>query len=338
MTGNREESRVTIGITSYDRFDMLIESINSVRSQVFSNFNVIIANDNPERNLELDSLGIKNDERFIIVNHESNLGEIATLNSLLHAARTEFFTWLSDDDLMHPLFLGEAVKELDTNKKAVAFYSAFSTGTKWETEEDLLTCNQESAVFDQSIFLPLYASREMRLIGCYGLFRREAILATGGFPQLGTGFSPYSDTILPILVSKYGEVVYVDRPYIFLRTHEGSLSNSSQELQSYVSAQRDFLISIAPFLVNIQRTQRENILTGFFEWFSNDRAGVIRRKKGLFGPLLSQVNQDCYFIRQLKVRNGRKLMLLPSILKRFQMTFRTLIKANLIHHTNQIEA
>lgn len=338
MNINLEKTRVTIGITSYDRFDLLIETINSVRSQVFSDFRVIIANDNPERTLEKDSLGIQNDKRFIIINHVSNLGEIRTLNSLLDVSQTEFFIWLSDDDLMHPLFLTEAVRALDANKKAVAFYSAYSTGIHWEPEMHLLMSDQELSVFEQSIFLPRYASREIRLIGCYGLFRREAIVAIGGFHQLGTGFSPYSDTILPILVSKYGDILYVEKSYIFLRTHEGSLSNSSQQLKSYVSAQRDFLILIAPFLENMQTKQREKILIDFFEWFSSDRAGVIRRKKGFFAPLFTQLEQDCYFLRILMVRNLRKLMLLPSILKRFLMSFRTLVKGKLIQPANEIKA
>lgn len=338
MTSLLEKPRVTIGITSYDRFEMLIETINSVRFQEFSNFNVIIVNDNPRRILESDSLGIKDDKRFIIINHESNIGEIRTLNSILNAAQTEFFTWLSDDDLLHPHFLKEAVEELDNHVKAAAFYTSFATGTLWESSANLITDHHESVVYKQSSFLQGYASKEILLIGCYGLFRREAILATGGFLQLGSGFSPYSDTILPILLSQYGEIVYVDKQYVFLRTHEGSLSNSSQELYSYVSAQSDFLKLITPFLENMHRSQREKILIDFFEWFSNDRAGVIRRKKGVIVSLFKQVKQDFSFLRQLSVRNTLKLALFPSIIKRCQLTFRTVAKANLNFSINETKA
>lgn len=324
------EPRITIGVTSYDRFDLLIETINSIKSQVFSDFKVIIVNDNPKRILKVEALGIENDKRFVIINHLANLGEIQTLNSVLALARSEYFTWLSDDDLIHPHFLRDAVSELDAHEKTVAFYSAYSTGTHWDNHSNFLTSDMEPCVFEFSKLLPAYASREIRLIGCYGIFRRKALQASGGFNQLGSGFSPYSDTILPILISQFGPVIYVDKPYVFLRTHMSSLSSSSQDLKSYVSAQKDFLIFLQLLLNEEMVLQRESVLCDFYKWFSDDRAGVIRRSNRLVAPILKQIVEDYSFLLDLKVKNSLRLKLIPSILIRTQLTIRTLLKAKLI--------
>lgn len=318
--------RVTIGITTFDRFDMLIETINSVQNQTFSDFRVLVANDNPERKLDTKSLGISDDPRFSVINHDSNLGEIQTLNSLLRLAETEYFTWLSDDDLLHPLFLQEALKELDCNAEAVVFYSSYFAGAHWQPDLVEIDHNLNAQIFDKRTFLPDYASGKIRLIGCYGVFRKQSVLDAGGFLQLGTGFAPYADTILPILISAQGKIIYTDTKYVFLRTHEGSLSNSSQELESYTSAQKDFLTLISPLLSKTIDKDSYKIQCDFFSWFSSDRAAVIGRNPGLFWPLLTQIRQDIVFLMRLEINFSRKLSLLPSILDRFHMTSRTLLK------------
>lgn len=329
MAEAKNYPRVTIGITTFDRFDMLIETINSVKNQTFSDVRVLIVNDNPERKLETRLLGIGDDSRFSVINHDSNLGEIQTLNSLLGLAETEYITWLSDDDLLHPLFLQEALKELDGNAEAVVFYSSYFAGAQWQPELVEIDHNLNAQIFDKRTFLPDFASGKIQLIGCYGVFRKQSILDAGGFPQLGTGFSPYADTILPILISAQGKVLYTDIKYVFFRTHEESLSNSSQELESYTSAQKDFLTLISPVLSKTLEMDSYKIRRDFFNWFSSDRAAVIGRSPGLFLPLLTQIRQDMDFLNRLEISFFKKLFLVPAILGRFHMTYRTLLKVKI---------
>jgi len=48
---------------------MLVEAIHSVIKQTYANLEIIIGNDNPERNLSLGKLGIPEDNRIKIINH-----------------------------------------------------------------------------------------------------------------------------------------------------------------------------------------------------------------------------------------------------------------------------
>ncbi len=330
MLNANEEPRLTIGITTFDRIELLIETINSVRSQAFSNFKVFIANDNPNRKLDKELLGIDNDSRFTLINHDTNLGEIKTLNLLLELSKSEFFTWLSDDDLIHPNFFQEALAALDKNRLSVAFYSSYSTGASWKPDLKEKYMDQAVTTFDKFSFLSTYASKKTRLIGCYGIFRRTAILATGGFLQLGNGFAPYSDTLIPILISAQGNILFSQNQLIFLRTHENSLSNSSRELISYTSSQRDFITVLEKFSSTIPKEQKEVIFRDFFTWFSNDRAAVICRSSGFIGPLSTQIRYDYVFLRYLEVKLRTKLFLIPSLINRLFLSARTLIKEKMI--------
>jgi len=330
MLNANEEPRLTIGITTFDRIELLIETINSVRSQAFSNFKVLIANDNPNRKLDKKLLGIDNDSRFTLINHDINLGEIKTLNLLLELSKSEFFTWLSDDDLIHPNFFQEALVALDENRLSVAFYSSYSTGSTWKPDLEEKCVGQAVTTFDEFSFLTAYASKKTRLIGSYGIFRRTAILATGGFLQLGNGFAPYSDTLIPILISAQGNILFSQNQLVFLRTHENSLSNSSRELRSYTSSQRDFITVLDKFSSTIPQEQREVIFCDFFTWFSDDRAVVICRSSGFIGPLLTQIGIDFVFLRYLEVKFATKLFLLPSLINRLFLSARSIIREKMI--------
>jgi len=330
MLNKNEEPRLTIGITTYDRIELLIETINSVRNQSFSNFKVLIANDNPNRKLDKKLLGINRDSRFTLINHDTNLGEIETLNHLLELSKSEFFTWLSDDDLIHPNFFQEALAALDKNRLAVAFYSSYSTGSTWKPNLDEKYSDQAVTSFDQFSFLATYASKMTKLIGCYGIFRRTAILASGGFIQLGTGFAPYSDTLIPILISAQGKILFSQDQLVFLRTHENSLSNSSRELRAYTSSQRDFITILNKLTSTIPKEERDEIFRDFFSWFSSDRAAVICRSSGFIRPLFTQIGNDLVFLRYLEVKFATKLFLLPSLINRLFLSACSLIKVSVI--------
>ena len=75
--------KVSIGVTTYDRLEMLGETVSSILAQTHKNLEILIGNDNPERNLTMSDLGLGYDPRVIIVNHSKNLGEINNLNWLL---------------------------------------------------------------------------------------------------------------------------------------------------------------------------------------------------------------------------------------------------------------
>lgn len=321
---------LTIGITTFDRVDLLIETIESVRNQVFTDFKVLIANDNPDRKLDKKAIGIENDDRFVVINHDLNLGEIETLNTLLDLAETEYFTWLSDDDLIHPLFFQEALAALDRSHLSVAFYSSYSTGLMWEPDLEEIEISSTLRTIDKFSFLSSYASREIQLIGCYGIFRRSAILAAGGFLRLGSGFAPYSDTLIPILLSAHGDLVFSKNNFVFLRTHEDSVSNSSGELRSYTSAQRDFIKVVNLFAENFPKKQRARIFCDFFTWFSSDRAAVICRNPGFIRPLFLQIRCDIASLKSLDVLLFDKIRILPWLLSRLILSARTLGKAKIL--------
>lgn len=273
---------ITIGVVTYNRPEFLLECVNSILTQSYQDWHLIISNDYVLEDVTFDSLGISPDPRITIINQENNIGELANLNFLLGLATTKYFTWLCDDDQFNAKFLEyalDAFNYLETDN-IVAFYSNYRTGLTYDINESAEDASFLSSLlsFEPKQFIGRYLLKQLPLIGCYGVMNTKALKNIGGFMVLGNSFSPYADTLLPILLSQYGPIAYSDVPLVFLRTHQSSMSFTSADFQGYTTAEDDFineLISISKRCSNAIDLQRCLGLACL--WFSDNHFTVLMR-------------------------------------------------------------
>lgn len=235
-TGLRDSPYFSIGVTTFNRRDLLLETIASILGQTFADFEVIVGNDNTAEPLTLDMLGVT-DRRVRILNHPVNLGEIGNMNELLAQVGGRYFTWLADDDLYTPDFL-QAVRDSHERWGPLpCVFTGYSSGAT-PTDANVKYMDRFQRLSGRD-FLRAYLDRRIQAIGCYGVFEAGFLREIGGMHRLGNGFSPYSDNLLAINAGVLEYVCYVDAPLIFFRTHEDSISFSSPDLGAYISAQED---------------------------------------------------------------------------------------------------
>ncbi|MFA4853438.1 MAG: glycosyltransferase, partial [Bacteroidales bacterium] len=72
----------SIGVPTYNRKDLLKQTLLSILEQSFADFEVIVGNDFPDETISAESLGI-DDRRVRFINNKQNLGELENMNSLL---------------------------------------------------------------------------------------------------------------------------------------------------------------------------------------------------------------------------------------------------------------
>lgn len=272
---------VTIGITTYDRVELLKETITSILNQSFQDFFILISNDNPQRNLIISDLGLDEDSRIKISNQLINLGETENLNWLLDNTISNYFTWLADDDVLHPKFLEVMIDELTKDSTRLVIYSDYCHGSNVIPSFFELSEIKESKTYNTREFIEMYSTRKISLIGCYGLFHTDELRKIGGFKQLGSGFSPGSDTLIPIQLSQNTKIGYVESALIFLRTHQGSQSASSADIESYSSAEFDFVDELRDVISEMPRSSKKIIYKGFMCWFADNHLTVLNRRSKL---------------------------------------------------------
>jgi glycosyltransferase involved in cell wall biosynthesis len=275
--------KFSVVVTTFDRVDLLRETLNSILNQRVGDFEVLVGNDNLERVVENDFPEIV-DSRIQWFNNRKNLGAIENTNNLIGLAKGEYITTLADDDLWSPEFLYEMQQLIDVEPHAEVYFSNYAEGVVpssnfWKTGSSPVICSGADWVSG-------YLSKRFRAVGCYGVFDRQFLTSIGNVHALGCNpkFSPYNDNLMAVQAGLAKKVVYAPDPLVFLRLHAGSMSYSSGDAMAYATAQQDFFSIVAP-IPNMATTgsnaDRDNLLA----WFFDDFFSVL-----LKGPGTSVVN------------------------------------------------
>lgn len=126
--------KISILVPVYNTPEVFLKQmIQSVRKQTYSNWELCIANANPENEEVKRILDIcrKKDSRIKVVDVPENEGIAQNTNRALEIASGEFIGLLDHDDLLEEYALYEIVERLNKNKKTDVLYS----------DEDKVTTN-----------------------------------------------------------------------------------------------------------------------------------------------------------------------------------------------------
>src|SRR6185369_14227624 len=227
----------SIGVTTYDRHDLLRQTLASVLSQDFTDFEVVIGNDDPSRVLAAAALGI-DDARVRIINNPENLRETANMNSVLAAATGRYFTWLADDDLYRAGILRIAHEQLRANDFPDALFTSYELFDKGDPPFAFTREPKQALRLTGRTFLDRCFSPDMKIISVYGFFETVKLRSViGGIaPVSDSAVGLYSEYLFMVRCGLLDSIVYVDEPLILYRAHEASWSATNLELDRYVHA------------------------------------------------------------------------------------------------------
>ena len=115
--------RVTIGLPVYNGETYLREAIESLLSQSFEDFELIISdNASTDGTRTICEQYAELDPRVLYDRCETNFGARRNYNRLVAMARGEYFKWAAHDDNCYPDFLAECVVALGRDPDAVVCY------------------------------------------------------------------------------------------------------------------------------------------------------------------------------------------------------------------------
>ncbi len=112
---SRESIKFSIITPTYNRLELIKQSIDSVLAQTYSNWEMIIVDDSTDNKL-YNSDWIKNlDERIIYLKNKQNMGANYSRNRALDNISGEFVILLDDDDKLDPNCLKHAYETILKN-------------------------------------------------------------------------------------------------------------------------------------------------------------------------------------------------------------------------------
>ena len=115
----RSQPLVSVCIPSYNSEEFIATTLQSILSQTFADFEVVIADDKSTDGTIRIIQGF-NDTRIRLIENEQNLGLGRNWNKVLSCARGEYVKLLGDDDVLYPECLARQVAALEQPANASA--------------------------------------------------------------------------------------------------------------------------------------------------------------------------------------------------------------------------
>lgn len=231
----------SVAVTTYNRKDLLLQTLSSLLGQTFKDFEILIGNDYPDEILSSEYLGIE-DPRIRIFNNEKNVGELDNMNYLLSNARGRYFTWQFDDDPCSPFFLNEVYSIINHYRFPPAVFTSFSYIYGTSFHEFKSTTNGRVKLYTGREFLRKYLSGSLRALGCCGCYDTDYLQSVGGVQRLSNGpMALHSEYLLLIRSGLLSNIAYIQTPLVSTRVHEYSWTCSNTDVELFKQAGRNLV-------------------------------------------------------------------------------------------------
>ena len=196
-THNHPTPTISIGMPIYNAERYLVEALDSLLSQTFTDFEIIFSdNASTDQTESICRDYSRRDARISYVRQPENLGATGNFNHVFGLARGRYFKWASYDDICKPDFLARCVEVLNTQPEVTWVHCASG---KINEHGEVLDANDpeaEGLAHTSDAGLPRLfhdsTSPHLRFQGVllgtnwcvdsYGLIRSDALRATAMLP------------------------------------------------------------------------------------------------------------------------------------------------------------
>jgi glycosyltransferase involved in cell wall biosynthesis len=214
-----------MGLPVYNAESYLEETLDSLLSQTFSDFELIISdNASTDRTADICAAYAAQDQRIRYYRNDVNLGAAPNYNRTFELATGEYFKWMAYDDPCAPTCLERCVTTLDVSPEAIMCYPK----TVVIDEQGEVICNYAyEDGFDLRQDEPHLRLRQFFDIGIlchpvFGLIRRDVLARTALI-----GSYPSSDRVLLGELSLLGKCYEIPEHLAYRRVHANNSFNET---------------------------------------------------------------------------------------------------------------
>lgn len=206
--------KITVLMPAYNAGNYIASAIESVLTQTFSDFELLIINDGSTDNTQQIIETFK-DDRIIVINQQ-NQGISRSLNTGLEQAKAKFIARFDADDICNDTRLEKQYDFLISHSE----YIIVGTDAEYISESGEHLCyfhcsahTHEQIMNDIFLYCPFTHSSVM--------YKKEVVLRCGGYPVDAHTFEDY---LLWVKLSSYGKFYNLPEPLIKVRFSASSVT------------------------------------------------------------------------------------------------------------------
>lgn len=223
-------SKVCIGLPVYNGENYVGTALDSLLSQTFDDFTLIISdNASTDGTEEICRDYARRDPRIEYVRQPENLGAAPNFNLLVGRSRSPYFKWAAHDDVLDPAYLAGCVRVLEEDPSIVLC----TTRSRIIDAEGTVTGTVDAV---EDMDHPKLTRRFAQVLNhdrhlvhpVFGVIRRSALEGTDLIGAYGS-----SDRILLTHLAMKGRLAVLPEYHFLSRSHAGQSVRSHRSLREY---------------------------------------------------------------------------------------------------------
>ena len=168
--------KVSVIIPCYNSGRFLLEAINSVKNQTFSDWEIIVVDDGSTDKETKDILCNLQEDRSLKIIHQINKGPSQAKNAGISLARGDLILPLDADDTISPCYMEEAVPLFDKEKNLGIVYCRAKKFGKECGEWDLPDFSPRRMAYSNVIFVSAFFKKsDWKLVGGYPIYAKDGL-------------------------------------------------------------------------------------------------------------------------------------------------------------------
>lgn len=251
--------KIDILLATYNGQQYLREQLDSILSQSYSNFRLLISDDlSVDSTREILAEYVEKDKRIIVFNQEKNLGVVKNFEFLLKKVESKYYMFLDQDDIWKENKIEKSIQTLEETNSDLVY-------TDLEVVDENLNVTYESywklkGIYNKikkyNNFESLYLNNFVT--GCTILSKGELISEV--LPLPNTSKFVLHDYWIPLILSQKYKITYIEEPLIKYRQHKNNKVGSKKktdELKSFEEIRSLFIsVKIEHFTVFIENEDK----------------------------------------------------------------------------------
>lgn len=207
---------LSIGLPVYNEENFISETLNSILSQTYTNFELIISDNNStDSTKKIIEKFEKKDKRINFIKNKDNIGMINNFNLVFKKSKGKYFMWAGAHDILNQNYVKFLIEELEKNSNRVtlAFSDVGHIDNKGEIilkHKNIGFDNGHLGYFSKNLKLPFMLKNSGDMV--YGVFQRKHLPKTKLLSKM-----LWPDVLLIHEVSAFGKIKKINSPLRYRR-------------------------------------------------------------------------------------------------------------------------
>lgn len=232
---NKLDANLDILMATYNGEKFIREQLDSLLSQTYTDFNLIIADDGSnDSTLDILLVYQQQDPRVRVIQNKKNLGVIKNFEQLINLSKSKYFMLCDQDDVWTERKIEKSVEAITVSNSLLVYSDLVLTDENLNMIHSSYIKFQGSKLHEKDAWKTLLVQNV--ITGCTIIADKKIKDYLLPFPEN----IAMHDAWIALTASAYGDLCFIDEPLTLYRQHESNIIGGNNSLGRMTKKPRSY--------------------------------------------------------------------------------------------------